>query len=490
MTGTDRVFGMGDEPETDSVWPALSDDEIARAVELTWSAAPATVLWRSPRPLSTTVGVRLTDGSDVVVKRLPVAVRDLAALAEEHRFARHLRAAGIPVPLARAVRASLPGPARAGDARSGASTAADVRTHAPSAVGTVRDSDDGVGARDSADRSVVRGHADGLAMSGSVRWAGMPGPVGTAGVRGAADAAVVGGSAEWVPGSVGAAGVRGSADGVVVGGSAGGDPADSAVMGSGRWAREFVYEVQRVGDGEDRYRSDFSWSPYRDIGDAAGAGAALAGLHTAAVGFDAPVRKARPLVASLHCGDAVGEFGWHLARRPRVAAFLAGRNWYGELPGDRVELAELPPLWTHGDWHPTNLLWRGHEVSTVFDLGLADRTTAVFDLALAVERSAVDWLSIRAGGAAEVRYDQLAAFFEGYLATRSLTPAERRALPALLPLAHIGYELSEIDYFLTVVHDTRDAEIACHDWLFGHLRWYATAEGRELREFVRDLVAC
>ncbi|MGW5569596.1 phosphotransferase enzyme family protein [Nocardia thailandica] len=367
MTAGDRVFGMGDEPVTESSWPASTDAEIARAVGTAWGAAPAEVLWRSPRPLSTTVGVALADGGHVVVKRLPTALRDRAALREEHRFANHLRAAGVPVP--------------------------ELRVGGVATLDTAR------------------------------------GPV------------------------------------------------------------EFVYEVQSAGAGEDRYRPDFSWSPWRDTGDAAGSGAALARAHLAAAGFDAPARPARPLVASLHEGDPAGEFAWHLARRPALAAFLAGRDWRRELPPEPVDLAGLRPLWTHGDWHPTNQLWRGHEVSTVFDFGLADRTTAVFDLATTVERTAVDWLAIRAGEPAEVRYDQLAAFFEAYLALRPPSAAERRALPRLLPVAHLGYELSEIDYFLTVVHDRRAAEIAYEDWLLGHLRWYATPEGRDLREFVRGLVA-
>ncbi|WP_063915408.1 phosphotransferase enzyme family protein [Nocardia salmonicida] len=364
-----QVFGMGDDPLAEPTWPALAEDEIARAIAATWDgSALAEIEWRGARPLSSTVGVRSADGERLVVKRMPVRLRDEAALGEEHRFMAHLRDRGIPVPEVLA------------------------------AVG------------DWAQLS----HAD-----------NHPAP-------------------------------------------------------------EFVYEVHRAGAGEDRYRADFSWSPYRDVDDAVGAGVMLGRLHQAATGFDAPARPARPLLASMH-GDVVSAFEWHIARRPAVARFLGERDWRAEVPQFRAELADVEPLWTHGDWHGTNLLWDDHDVTSVIDFGLADRTTAVFDLATAVERAAVDWVSLREGGPAHVRADQIAALIQGYRSVRPLTAAEQNLLPDLLPLVHIGYELSEIDYFLTVAHDPRNAEIAYHDWLLGHLRWYEADEGRELRDAIRDL---
>ncbi|MGY0497166.1 phosphotransferase enzyme family protein [Nocardia sp. FBN12] len=350
----EQVFGMGDDPLAEPTWPALTEDEIARAVAATWGGSPAAIEWRGARPLSSTVGVRLDDGERLVVKRMPVRLRDEVALGEEHRFMAHLRDRGIPVPEVRAT------------------------------VG------------------------------------------------------------------------------------------------------EFVYEVHRVGVGEDRYRADFSWSPYRDSDDAVRAGVMLGRLHSAAAGFDAPARPPRPLLASMH-GDVVSAFERHIARRPSVAGFLGERDWRAEVPEFRVDFSGVAPLWTHGDWHATNLLWTDHEVTSVIDFGLADRTTAVFDLATAIERTAVDWVSLRDGGPAHVRADQITALIQGYRSERTLSAAEQNLLPSLLPLVHIGYELSEIDYFLTIAHDPRNAEVAYHDWLLGHLRWYESAEGRELRDAVRDL---
>ncbi|MFC9876476.1 phosphotransferase enzyme family protein [Nocardia salmonicida] len=366
-----QVFGMGEDPLAEPTWPALTDDEIARAIAATWDGSPlAEIEWRGARPLSSTVGVRSADGARLVVKRMPARLRDEVALAEEHRFMAHLRDRGIPV-------------------------------------------------------------SEVLAAVGD--WAQLP-------------------------------------------------PADN------RPGPEFVYEVHRAGAGEDRYRADFSWSPYRDVDDAVGAGVMLGRLHQAATGFDAPARPARPLLASMH-GDVVSAFEWHIARRPAVARFLGERDWRAEVPRFRAELADVEPLWTQGDWHATNLLWENHEVTSVFDFGLADRTTAVFDLATAVERSAVDWVSLREGGPAHVRADQIAALIQGYRSVRPLTAAEQNLFVDLLPLVHIGYELSEIDYFLTIAQDARNAEIAYQDWLLGHLRWYGTAEGRDLRDLIRDVAA-
>ncbi|GAD87007.1 phosphotransferase enzyme family protein [Nocardia asteroides] len=360
MTGH-HVFGMGDAPAAAPTWPPPTETEIAAAVAATRGGPELVgIEWRSARPLSATVGARLSDGAMVVVKRVPSRLRDLAALAEEHRFMTYLRDRGVPIPEVRAV-------------------------------------------------------------SGE--------PAGRAG---------------------------------------------------------FVYEVQRAGVGVDRYRSDFSWSPYRDTADAAAAGAMLAQLHVAAAGFDAPARPARPLVASLHGSGPWQVVEWHRARRPAVARFLDDRDWRADLPDPRVDLSGVDPLWTHGDWHPTNLLWTGNTVTSVFDFGLADRTTAVFDLATAVERAVVDWVSLRDGGPAHVRADQVRALVEGYRAVRPLPAAEQRALAEILPVVHLGYELSEIDYFLTVSGEPRNAEIAYQDWLLGHLTWFHTADGRAVLDLVRD----
>ncbi|KZM71248.1 phosphotransferase enzyme family protein [Nocardia terpenica] len=346
----DLVFGMGTTPMVAPDWPPLTVAEIDGA---------AAIEWRSPRPLSAAARVRMTDGAAVIVKRLPLALRDAAALAEEHAFMTHLRARGIPIP--------------------------EVRAY-------------------------TRG--------------------------------------------------------------------------------EFAYEIHALGAGEDRYRGSFSWTPYLSVADAAAAGRMLARMHRAAAGYDAPARRPRPLSAGL-CTDPVATIQRRAAASPALAAFLAARDWRAEVEPWRVDVAGLEPLWTHNDWHGTNLLWRGEEITAVFDFGLANRTTAVFDLATAIERFAVDWISLRDGGPAHVRADQLAAFLRAYTALRPLTPAEHRALPELFPLVPVEYELSEIDYFLSVLPrpNRENAEIAYRDYILGRLCWARGPAGRNFLELLGRLSA-
>ncbi|APA95197.1 phosphotransferase enzyme family protein [Nocardia seriolae] len=366
MTGDDRVYGMGLDPLVEPDWPALTSAEVNAVL-----GVDAVIDRRSPRPLSATARVRLPGGRDVVVKRLPRALRDSAALGEEHRFMDHLRERGIPVP------------------------------------GVVRTVDLG----------------------------------------------------------------------------------------------EFTYEVQELGVGIDEYEDAFSWSPYRSRDEAAAAGHMLARLHLAAAGYDAPRRRSRPLMAGFtvfSSADPLAAVADRAAERPALGAFLAERDWRADMERVHIPayerlrplLADLEPLWTHNDWHGTNLLWRDQDVSAVIDFGLCDRTTAVHDLATAIERCAVDWISIRDGGPANARFDQVRALLETYESVRYLTDAERHALPALLPLVHCEYELSEIDYFLGIVPggNTENAEIAYTEYFLGHTKWWTESRaGRELLTAVRGM---
>jgi Ser/Thr protein kinase RdoA (MazF antagonist) len=79
-------------------WPPLTLSEI-RSVLQNFQAAgePRAILSSSPRPLSAAAVVATKTGR-IFIKRHPRAVRDLAGLAEEHRFMHHLRSSGISVP--------------------------------------------------------------------------------------------------------------------------------------------------------------------------------------------------------------------------------------------------------------------------------------------------------------------------------------------------------------------------------------------------------
>ena len=150
------------------------------------------------------------------------------------------------------------------------------------------------------------------------------------------------------------------------------------------------------------------------------------------------------------------------APRPALAAYLAGRRWPADFQAclaplirDVVPLlAELPSQWGHGDWHPSNLTWTSAApdagVAGVFDFGLANRTCAVHDLAVALERTVVSWLDLPETGTATADLAVAAVLLDGYQTVRPLSEAEAATLPRLLPVVHLEYALSEVDYFTGV----------------------------------------
>jgi Ser/Thr protein kinase RdoA (MazF antagonist) len=264
------------------------------------------------------------------------------------------------------------------------------------------------------------------------------------------------------------------------------DREGDTVISSGPWR----YEVHSVGVGEDLYRDAISWSPFTDVRHAEAAGRALALLHQAAEGYCAPPRAPQPLVAGFGVGqdpDLIGSVRRYGAVRPAVAGYLASRPWQEDferwhLPfHSRLQplLGALPPLWTHNDFHASNLLWAHGRVATVLDFGLADRAFAVHDLAVAIERNAIEWLELPGKGAAAVHFDSAAALLDGYQQVRKLTSDERQALPDLLALCHIDFALSEIDYFAGVTGSAHNTDLA-YRYLVDHTAWFAAPLGSEL----------
>jgi Ser/Thr protein kinase RdoA (MazF antagonist) len=252
---------------------------------------------------------------------------------------------------------------------------------------------------------------------------------------------------------------------------------------------EGTYELHRRSAGDDLYRDRPSWTPFLSHAHAHAAGVALARLHRASRGFDAPARTVQPLVASftiLPAIDPVAAVEDYVAARPGLAAFLAGRPWRRHLAslfaasagGLASHLLAQTQLWTHNDWHPSNLLWTPDgTVDTVFDFGLADRTCAVHDLATAIERTAIAWLRLGEDGIADA--EAALALIAGYATVRPLGRAEIETVLRLLPLVHIEFALSEIAYFAGVLGDSRAAAVAWDEYLVGHAEWFLSAPGQQ-----------
>lgn len=261
---------------------------------------------------------------------------------------------------------------------------------------------------------------------------------------------------------------------------------------------EWTYEVHSVAAGDDLYRDALSWSPFAAPEHARATGRALARIHGAAAGYDAPARGPLPLVGGFTvfaADDPLNAVEAYAAARPAVAVELAGRPWRADaerwhLPfHDRLRphLAALEPLWTHNDLHASNLLWSadGTRATAVIDFGLADRAFAVHDLAVALERNTVAWLEPEADRRADLA--AATALIEAYLEVRALSDAERAALPDLLPLCHADYALSEIDYFRRVTQSVENTELA-YRYLVDHTAWFTTPAGAALVERIRRVL--
>lgn len=262
---------------------------------------------------------------------------------------------------------------------------------------------------------------------------------------------------------------------------------------------EWTYEVHRLAQGEDLYRDAVSWSPFQREAHAYAAGEALARLHVAAERFAAPARAVRPLVSSFSIfgsSDPRAALSAYVASHGALANYLRGRAWERDFEATLFPycarliplLPDLKPLWTHNDWHSSNLLWSVNEhetnVASVLDFGLADRTNAVYDLATAIERNAIDWLALHDGKQEGiVHYEHVESLLSGYESVRPLNAKEQEALAAMLPVVHAEFALSEIDYFAGIVNSIGNADMAYDLFLLGHANWFRE-QGQELLEYL------
>jgi Ser/Thr protein kinase RdoA (MazF antagonist) len=258
---------------------------------------------------------------------------------------------------------------------------------------------------------------------------------------------------------------------------------------------DYLYEVHARAAGIDSYRDVLSWEPFTSVRHARAAGAALARFHRASASFGLPGRPPAVLTSScavITAADPLAAVARLAARRPGLASYLDEQPWRDDLTRYHLpaigRLAPLVPdlgrLWGHGDWHPSNLTWTSPgpdaDVVGVIDLGLANRTSAAHDLAVAIERSAVSWLDLAESGRAHPDIPAAAALLDGYQSVRPLGQAELAALPLLLPVVHVEYALSEVEYFTSVVRSRENADLAYHGYLIGHTSWFGTPEGRAL----------
>jgi Ser/Thr protein kinase RdoA (MazF antagonist) len=266
---------------------------------------------------------------------------------------------------------------------------------------------------------------------------------------------------------------------------------------------DFIYEVHERAAGVDLYRDVPSWHPFTSLGHVRAAGRALARFHRAARDFPLPpsepgvLTNSTTIVAST---DPLGEIYRLVAGRPGLARAVAQRSLredfsrYHLRPIEKAAtlLRALSPQWGHGDWHASNLTWSSTGpkavVAGVLDLGLANRTFAVHDLAVALERSTVDWLDLAESGHIAADLDAVDALLDGYEEVQPLDEIELAALVAVLPVVHLEYALSEVEYFAEVVRSPDNADFAYDGYFIGHTRWYEAAAGSLVSDHLRRRV--
>ncbi|HEY1589956.1 MAG TPA: phosphotransferase, partial [Rhodanobacter sp.] len=213
-----------------------------------------------------------------------------------------------------------------------------------------------------------------------------------------------------------------------------GDSKGQTAVALGDW----VYEVHEHAAGIDIYRDAISWSPLPNREHALSAGRMLAALHDAAADYHAAQRDTHILVARselIASSDPIAMLQAQLPQRPGLADYLRDRDWQTDLARllapwhatVQPPLTQQPRLWTHGDWHVSNLCWSDDStnahITAVLDFGLAAANCALFDLATAIERNAIAWLALDNGDAA-VHLDIARALIEGYRQQRRLDVAE------------------------------------------------------------------
>ncbi|RZM10633.1 MAG: hypothetical protein EOP67_68180 [Sphingomonas sp.] len=78
------------------------------------------------------------------------------------------------------------------------------------------------------------------------------------------------------------------------------------------------------------------------------------------------------------------------------------------------------------------------------------------------------------------------ALLAGYATVAPIGRADVEAIVRLLPLVHLEFALSEIEYFTAVVEDLASAALAWDDYLIGHAEWFQSAPGED---FLRAIEA-
>ena len=132
---------------------------------------------------------------------------------------------------------------------------------------------------------------------------------------------------------------------------------------------EWTYEIHEVATGIDLYKDAISWTPFRSIGACTCCGAGTGATVTCRLQATTPRLagtgnwlRGSPSMLRRDPGE---EFDRYVESRPALRNYLHTRTCRNEalalLAPFHAELQpllpSLAPLWTHNDWHASNLLW-------------------------------------------------------------------------------------------------------------------------------------
>ncbi|MFT4021419.1 MAG: phosphotransferase [Acinetobacter sp.] len=256
---------------------------------------------------------------------------------------------------------------------------------------------------------------------------------------------------------------------------------------------EWSYEVHHQAQGVDIYADHQSWKPFFFKQHAHAAGQILAKMHLAALDYTAvPPRSAQYLVSNqqlLEYPNIVEAIVNRIEHSPALTAYFHDKSLDQNLLVQlqhfhqpiHARIVAQPKLWTHNDLHASNLLWSSDaetaQITAVIDFGLSDCNSIAYDIAVTIERNFIDWLQYYENKEITVDEQGLQAFILAYLSEYKPVDA-LRLVPQLLPIVHVDFAISELEYFMGITHNVNHADAAYFDWLIGHTQWFVGEQGQ------------
>ncbi|MEB3766424.1 phosphotransferase enzyme family protein [Acinetobacter sp. MD2] len=253
------------------------------------------------------------------------------------------------------------------------------------------------------------------------------------------------------------------------------------------------YEVHQYTAAQDIYADTLSWKPFFCPEHAYKTGIILAKMHQAAQ--DYPVRTGRStsyLYSNqnlLESEDIITALMDKIRQSPALCHYFSNKVleplFLQQLQYTHqniaIQLRHFPKIWTHNDLHASNLLWcsdtADSEIAQVIDFGLCDYTCAAYDLAVTVERNFIDWLELSKTNDLSIDMAGLTQFIHAYV-TQNDQIDQLLILPELLPIIHVDFALSELEYFVAITQNMHHADAAYYDWLIAHTAWFFCPQGQ------------